>query len=103
MLTFYLGLAFWAAIRLSLYFEYAELYGFTKWEIMGSLTIYFDTIDSVLILNFKIDFPTLKPLSTAACSFIFPNKRFEVIQVQSRLILNKVNKLIKGFFIGNFI
>ena len=39
---------------------------FHRVEDMWSLTIFFDTIDSVLILKFNIDFPTLKCLSTAA-------------------------------------
>ena len=40
---------------------------------MWSLTIFFDTIDSVLILKFNIDFPTLKCLSTAACLWLKVN------------------------------
>ena len=40
---------------------------------MRSLTIFFDTINAVLILTFKIDFPTLKPLSTATCPLLKVN------------------------------
>ena len=61
-----LALVFSTAIRLSFYSEYAALHeimscrliwklcGFTEWEIMWSLTIFFDTINSVLLLTIKI-------------------------------------------------
>ena len=82
-------LAFSAAIKLSLCFEYAALHkimsyqliwklcSFTEWEIMWYLTIFFDTTDSALILTFRIDIsfwhPTLKPLSTAGCPWLKVN------------------------------
>ena len=60
LLTSCLALAFSAAIRLSLHFEYAALHvimscrlirklrGFTEWDIVWFLTIFFDTVNSAL-------------------------------------------------------